>query len=70
MNTHLSPTDAIVWKILKKKGDLVTEGEEIVILESMKMEIPIIAELGGTITQLYVEEGQAIEEDAPIAEIE
>lgn len=70
MTTHISPTDALVWKILKKEGDPVIEGEEIVILESMKMEIPVIAKHRGTVARLLVEEGQAIDEDDPIAEID
>ncbi|ASR35810.1 acetyl-CoA carboxylase biotin carboxyl carrier protein subunit [Prauserella marina] len=66
----LAPADGLVWKIVKKAGDTVSEGDEIVILESMKMEIPVTAATGGTITRLFVEEGQAVEEDDTIAEVE
>ncbi|TKG64931.1 biotin/lipoyl-binding carrier protein [Prauserella endophytica] len=66
----LAPADGLVWKIVKKAGDTVKQGEEIVILESMKMEIPVTAEADGTITRLLVEEGQAVEEDDTIAEVE
>lgn len=66
----LSPTDGFVWKVVKQVGDAVSEGDEIVILESMKMEIPVSAETGGTVTKLLVEEGQAVAEDDPIAEVE
>ncbi|MEU3271238.1 biotin/lipoyl-binding carrier protein [Saccharomonospora sp. NPDC006951] len=65
----LAPADGLVWKIVKKAGDTVKQGEEIVILESMKMEIPVTAEIDGTITKLLVEEGQAVEEDDTIAEV-
>lgn len=70
MTTHIAPTDASVWKIVKNEGEKVTTGDQIVILESMKMEIPVLAELDGTISKLYVTENQPIEEDDPIAEIE
>lgn len=70
MATQAAPTDATVWKIVKNVGDFVSAGEEIVILESMKMEIPVIAEQDGTVTRLHVEESQAVEEDDPIADIE
>ncbi len=41
----------------------------LVILESMKMEIPILAEEGGTVTKLHVAEGDVVQEDELIAEI-
>lgn len=59
-----------VWKIVKKVGDTVTEGEDIVILESMKMEIPIGAEEDGTITEIKVSEGDFVNEGDEIATIE
>lgn len=59
-----------VWKIVKKVGDTVTEGEDIVILESMKMEIPIGAEEDGTITEIKVAEGDFVNEGDEIATIE
>lgn len=59
-----------VWKIVKKVGDTVTEGEDIVILESMKMEIPIGAEEDGTITEIQVSEGDFVNEGDEIATIE
>ncbi|MCR3721933.1 acetyl-CoA carboxylase biotin carboxyl carrier protein [Prauserella flava] len=66
----LSPTASSVWKIVKSAGASVSAGDEIVILESMKMEIPVTAEADGIITKIFVEEGQAVDEDDPIAEIE
>lgn len=70
MTTHVAPTDASVWKIVKTEGENVTTGDQIVILESMKMEIPVLAERDGTISKLHVVENQSVEEDDPIAEIE
>jgi acetyl-CoA carboxylase biotin carboxyl carrier protein len=60
---------ANVWKVLVSEGDHVDEGDILVILESMKMEIPILAEEGGTVTKLHVAEGDVVQEDELIAEI-
>lgn len=60
---------ANVWKILVAEGDSVAEGDTLVILESMKMEIPVIAEVDGTVSTLGVEEGQVVQEGDLIAEI-
>ena len=56
-----------VWKIETKVGDKVEEDDVIMILESMKMEIPVLAPCAGTIKELLVDEGSAIAEDQPIA---
>jgi acetyl-CoA carboxylase biotin carboxyl carrier protein len=60
---------ANVWKVLVSEGDHVDEGDTLVILESMKMEIPILAEESGTVTKLHVAEGDVVQEDDLIAEI-
>jgi biotin carboxyl carrier protein len=60
---------ANVWKVLVSEGDHVEEGDTLVILESMKMEIPILAEENGTVTKLHVAEGDVVQEDELIAEI-
>ncbi|RKQ37587.1 acetyl-CoA carboxylase biotin carboxyl carrier protein subunit [Oceanobacillus halophilus] len=59
-----------VWKIVVQKGEQVEEGQEMVILESMKMEIPITAEITGTVQELKVAEGDFVNEDDVIAVIE
>jgi biotin carboxyl carrier protein len=61
---------ANVWKILVAEGDTVAEGDALVILESMKMEIPVLAEDEGVISQLKVAEGDVIQEGDLIAVIE
>jgi acetyl-CoA carboxylase biotin carboxyl carrier protein len=58
-----------VWKIVKAVGDPVAEGEELIILESMKMEIPVEAPCGGRITEFRVSEGDSVEEGAVLAVI-
>ena len=60
---------ANVWKVLVSEGDHVDEGDTLVILESMKMEIPILAEENGTVTKLHVAEGDVVQEDELIAEV-
>jgi len=59
-----------VWKIERAVGDVVTEADVLMILESMKMEIPVEAPCGGRIREIRVQEGQAIEEGSVLAVIE
>ena len=59
-----------VWKLEKAVGDTVAPGEPILILESMKMEIPIEAPHGGRIREIRVREGDSVDEDAVVAAIE
>jgi acetyl-CoA carboxylase biotin carboxyl carrier protein len=49
---------ANVWKVVKAAGDTVEEGDTLVILESMKMEIPVVAESEGVLRELAVGEGE------------
>ena len=60
---------ANVWKVVAAEGDTVADGDTLVILESMKMEIPVLAEEGGTLTRLAVAEGDVIQEGDLIAVI-
>ncbi len=59
-----------VWKIEKAVGESVAEGEIIMILESMKMEIPVEASAAGTIAELNVAAEQSVEEDQVLCLIE
>lgn len=61
---------ANVWKIVVSEGDAVEEGDTLVILESMKMEIPVIAEDSGVVAQIKVAEGDVVQEGDLIAVIE
>ena len=58
---------ANVWKVVKAAGDAVAEGDTLVILESMKMEIPVIAEADGTVSRIAVTEGDVVQEGDLIA---
>ncbi len=53
---------ANVWKVVVAEGDAVAEGDTLLILESMKMEIPVIAETAGTVRSLPVAEGAVVQE--------
>ncbi|PKR78744.1 hypothetical protein CEY16_03020 [Halalkalibacillus sediminis] len=59
-----------VWKVVVKEGDSIDSGQDVVILESMKMEIPIAAEASGSIKELKVNEGDFVNEGDVIAVIE
>ena len=61
---------ANVWKVVKATGDAVEEGDTLVILESMKMEIPVIAETDGVLRELAVGEGDVVQEGDLIAVID
>jgi len=61
---------ANVWKVVKATGESVEEGDTLVILESMKMEIPVSAETDGTVVQIAVNEGDVVQEGDLIAVVE
>jgi acetyl-CoA carboxylase biotin carboxyl carrier protein len=59
IEAHITGT---VWKVEVQVGDEVTEGDTVVILESMKMEMPVEAEDEGTVKEIVIAEGQAVSE--------
>jgi acetyl-CoA carboxylase biotin carboxyl carrier protein len=59
VRAHITGT---VWKIETKQGERVAEGQSLLILESMKMEMPVEAEDAGTVAQIHVKEGEAVQE--------
>ncbi len=61
---------ANVWKIVVAEGEAVEAGATLVILESMKMEIPVITDSAGTVAALHVSEGDVVQEGDVIAVIE
>ena len=60
---------ANVWKVVVAEGDSVSDGDTLVIRESMKMEIPVLAEGDGTVSSLAVNEGDVVQEGDVIAVI-
>ena len=67
IKAHITGT---VWKIEVKVGDEVEEDDVLLILESMKMEMPVEAENDGTITKVLVREGDAVAEGQVLAEMD
>ena len=59
VEAHITGT---VWKVECKVGDTIAEGDTVVILESMKMEMPVEAEDEGRVSEIRCEEGQAVSE--------
>ncbi|MFL5821401.1 MAG: biotin/lipoyl-binding carrier protein [Solirubrobacteraceae bacterium] len=59
VEAHITGT---VWKIEVEVGDAIEEGDTVVVLESMKMEMPVEAEDSGTVREILCEEGQAVNE--------
>ncbi len=66
IEAHIAGT---VWKIEVKVGDSVDTGQVVVILESMKMEMPVEAPSAGQVTAILVQEGQAVEEGQTVVEL-
>jgi acetyl-CoA carboxylase biotin carboxyl carrier protein len=59
-----------LWKIVVREGQQVAADETLMILESMKMEIPVNAPRAGRVTKLHVQEGQTVQEGQLLAEVE
>jgi acetyl-CoA carboxylase biotin carboxyl carrier protein len=59
-----------LWKIVTEVGQQVEEDDTLMILESMKMEIPITSPLTGTVTQILVSEGDVVQEGQTVAVVE
>jgi acetyl-CoA carboxylase biotin carboxyl carrier protein len=66
ISAHITGT---VWKIEVKVGDAVAEGQTVVILESMKMEMPVESPVVGKVSAVLVKEGDSVEEGAPLVEL-
>ena len=67
IEAHITGT---VWKIEVSVGDEVAEGDAVVIIESMKMEMPVEAEDEGTVKEILVEEGQSVSEGDALVVLE
>ena len=66
----VSEVTGTVWKVEMKEGDTVEEGDVIMILESMKMEIPVEATVAGTLAAIHVQPEESVEEDEVLCLIE
>lgn len=65
-----APMVGKILKIEKQVGDQVEEDEVVIVMEAMKMEIPVVAPAGGTLKELKVTAGQAVEAEQVLAVIE
>ena len=59
-----------LWKIVVREGQQVGAEETLMILESMKMEIPVNAPKAGRVSRIHVQEGQTVQEGQLLAEID
>jgi acetyl-CoA carboxylase biotin carboxyl carrier protein len=66
VRAHIAGT---VWKIEVAVGDSISEGQTVVILESMKMEMPVESPAAGKVSAILVKSGDAVEENAPLLEL-
>jgi acetyl-CoA carboxylase biotin carboxyl carrier protein len=67
VEAHITGT---VWKVEVEVGQQIEEGDTVVILESMKMEMPVEAEDDGTVKEILCEEGQAVNEGDTLVVLE
>ena len=69
---HLARAEIVsnVWKIEVREGDQVDPGDVLAVLESMKMEIPLIASVQGHVSRILASLGQIVQEGDPVIEID
>jgi biotin carboxyl carrier protein len=64
VNAHIT---GVVFQITARPGDAVAAGDPVIVLESMKMEIPVEAPRAGTVREIKVAEGQTVQEGDTVA---
>ncbi|MFN3306846.1 MAG: acetyl-CoA carboxylase biotin carboxyl carrier protein subunit [Candidatus Kapaibacteriota bacterium] len=64
-----APMPGLVVKVLVSEGDSIAKGQKAVILEAMKMENALASPANGSISKVFVREGQTVEKDATLVEI-
>lgn len=69
MDTLYAEVTGTVWKIEAPVGTVVAEGDTVVIVESMKMEIPVCATRAGVVREIHVAEGEAVTDEQSVAVI-
>jgi len=70
MSDVKAPMGGKVIDVLVKPGDTVEEGEEVVIIEAMKMEMPIVSDDAGTVKAVNCKQGDSVEADAVLVVLE
>ncbi len=66
----LAPLSGTIWKITVAVDELVEEDDEVLVLEALKMETPIYAPCDGRIKEIYVKEGDTVDEDQTLMSVE
>ena len=70
MSEVCSPMAGKIIKILVAQGDTVSEDDEVLILEAMKMEMPVVCSCDGTVKEIKVKEGDAVEAEQAVMIVE
>ena len=70
MSEIKAPMGGKVIDVKVNAGDSVNEGDEVIILEAMKMELPVVAEASGTVKEVKCSKGDAVEADAVLVVLE
>ena len=70
MSEVIAPMGGKVIDVKVKVGDAVNEGDEIIILEAMKMELPVVTEESGTVKEIKCKNGDAVEADFVLVVLE
>ena len=70
MSIIVASITGIVWKVLVTEGSEVKVGQDVVIIESMKMEIPITAEEDGIVKKILIQEGDFVNDSDVLVELE
>ena len=66
----LSEISGSIWKINCKVGDVNQAGQEVLIIESMKMEIPVVSNIAGVVVSIFVDEGEMVNEDQKLIQLD
>lgn len=70
MSEITAPMGGKVIDVKVKPGDAVNEGDEVVIIEAMKMELPVVSDVSGTVKEVRCNKGDAVEADAVLVVFE
>ncbi len=70
MSEIIAPMGGKVIEVKVNLGDTVNEGDEVVIIEAMKMELPIVANESGTVKEIKCKKGDTVEADAVMVVLE
>ena len=65
----MSDISGSIWKINCKVGDAVESGQDVIVIESMKMEIPVVSTVTGTVVSIFIVEGEMVDEDQKLIEL-